>query len=278
MAKNAPAAAKPAPAKKPGKTVTTVKPAGTSLANIDSELNNEVASLKERLGQSEGRKITVEPKGNFVLPDGAELGDEIKVIVIDFASRNNYYSTPFDKDNPTPPDCYAMGRDIAKLVPEADSPDIQNPEGCRTCWANQFQSAANKKGKACSNRRLLAVLIVDPNDPDAHNDPEAPIYVLDVAPTSNRSFDGAAAAIARSLAGPPIKAIITVTATSMGTYASLSFLSPEPNPDYAAHYARRGECEELLFRRPDFEAAAAKTAKPAGRGTAARRPAGRSGR
>lgn len=264
-------AAKPAPANKPGKSIAA-KTTGTALATIDSELNNEVTSLKERLGQSEGRKISVEPRGAFLLPDGADLGDEIEIVVIDFASRNNYYATPFDKNNPTPPDCYAMGRDIAKLVPEADSPDLQTPEGCRGCWANQFQSAQNGKGKACSNRRLLAVLIVDPENDQAHNDPEAPIYILDVAPTSNKSFDGTAAAIARSLAGPPIKARIKVTAVPAGTYATLSFHSPEPNPDYAAHYQRRGECEDLLFRRPDFEAAAARTAKPAGRGPARRGP------
>lgn len=257
------------------KAIAATASAGKSMANIDAELANEVELMKGQLGQPGGNKINVSVPGDFTLPDGVNLGNEIKVVVVDFISSNKMYFTPFDKDNPTPPDCYAIGKDIAKLAPEPDSPDIQHPT-CAGCWANEFKSAANKKGKACGNRRILAVLIVDPEKPEAHNAPDAPLYILDLSPTNIKSFDGMASMIGRSLNGPPVKAILTVVGKNVGTYAAITFHDPEPNPDYGLHVARRPETVDMLNRKPDFtqKAAPAKAGKPAGRGQAPARRAG----
>ena len=91
---------------------TTAAAGGKSLVNIDAELAKEVATLRDAIGQSSGNKIKVEPSGNFVLPDGSNLGDEIQVVIVDFVSKNTFYSTPFNRDNPSPPDCYAIGKVI----------------------------------------------------------------------------------------------------------------------------------------------------------------------
>lgn len=256
---------------------TDVKSAtGTSLANIDAQLANEVAELRNQLGQSSGNKIKVEPTGDFVLPDGMNLGNEIQVVVVDFATHHDFYAGPFNKDNPEPPICYARGKDLTTLAPEADSPEIQ-ADKCASCPMNQFGSGQNGKSKACKNSRALAVLVVDPENPDAHNAPEAPIYSLILPPTSIKSFDGMAAGIGRSI-GPPIKAVITVTAKNVGTYAMMTFSDPLPNPDYAAHAGRRPEVQDMLYRKPDFAAYEAKKAQGPARGRAAparRAPAAR---
>lgn len=236
--------------------------ANKSIALIDQEMAKEVANLKSQIGQASGNKISVESTGNFKLPDGLDLGDEIHVVVIDFVSRNNFYSIPFNRDNPAPPDCYAIGKVIAEMAPEDDSPSPQN-ELCASCPLNQFGSGNGGRGKACSNRRLLAVVLVDPEDPDASAAADAPIYTLDLPPTAIKSFDGAASYVARALAGPPVKAVLTVTAKPVGTYAAISFSDPVPNPHYAVHYARRGEVQDMLFRKPDFATYEAK--KPARR-------------
>jgi hypothetical protein len=237
---------------------TALAPATASraLATIDSELASEVANLKNQIGQPSGNKIKVEASGDFILPDGMNLGNEIQVVVLDFISRNFFYSGPYNPNNISPPDCYAMGKEKASMAPEDDSPAKQNDK-CGTCPLNAFGSGNNGKSKACQNRYWLAVLLVNPENPDEHNDPAAPVYILDLSPSNLRSFEGAVSTIARTLAGPPLKALLTVTAKNVGTYAQVTFTDPLPNPDYAAHAARRSETVDVLHRRPDFAAAAA---------------------
>lgn len=248
------------------------KTAGTSIATIDQELAAEVASLKNQIGQPSGNKIKVEASGDFILPTGENLGDEISVVVVDFVTRHTFYSGPYNPSNLAPPDCYAIGRDLSTLAPEEDSPAIQHDD-CATCPLNQFGSGANGKSKACKNSRVLAVVLVDPEDPSAAALPEAPIYTLELPPTAIKSFDGAVQGVARALSGPPVKAVLTVRAKNVGTYALITFHDPLPNPDYAVHYSRRGEVQDTLFRKPDF---AAYEAKAPVRGRAAKAPARRS--
>lgn len=230
-----------------------LKPAssGTALALVDEQLANEIANLKQSISQPSGNRIKVEPTGDFILPDGMNLGNEIQVVVVDFVSRNTFYSGPYNPQNPSPPDCYAIGKNIAEMAPEQDSPSLQGDK-CATCPLNQFGSGNNGKSKACKNTRELAVRLVDPENPEY--DPNAPIYTLSLPPTAIRSFDGAVAAVLRSLNGPPLKAILTVSARNKGTYAEITFTDPVPNPDYAQDFARRGEVQDVLFRKPDFGA------------------------
>ena len=262
-----------APAAAPGKAKPSKdlapRTGNTSLANIDSQLNSEIDSIKSQIGGASGNKIRVEPTGDFILPDGMNLGNEIKIVVVDFASKNTLYLTPFNKDNPTPPDCYAIGKNIAAMAPEDDSPDKQS-DNCAGCPMNAFGSGQNGRSKACKNARVLAVLLVDDNDPEAHNAPDAPLYTIEVSPTSIKSFDGCVSNIARSLNGPPIKAVITVVGKNAGTYATLSFIEPEANPDYATHFERRQETDDVLYRKPDFAAYEAKAKAPARRAPARR--------
>lgn len=271
-------AAKKAPSKTaapaPGKGLAARRQT-TDMATIDAEMAQDMARLKETIGQSAGNRLKLEVTGSFTTPDGMDLGNEIKGIVIDYMSHNKFYTTPFNKDNPTPPDCYAIGKNIAEMAPEADSPQLQNPK-CGSCWANQFNSAQTGAGKACQNRRHVALLVIDENNPDAHNAPDAPIYILDLAPTSLQAFDAAVSAVARALNGPPVKAILTLVGKNHGTFAKVSFVEPEPNPDYALHYSRKGEVQDMLTRKPDFAAYEAKAAaQPKGRGRAAPAPARR---
>lgn len=230
-----------------------------SMTAIDDELSKEIANIKGQIGQTAGSKIKIESSGDFLLPDGFNLGNEIQVVVLDFVSRNFYYLTPWDAVNPAPPDCYALStlasknveNAIQNMAPEPDSPAVQS-DVCHTCPQNAWGSASNNKAKACQNRRWLSVLLVDSDNPEAHNAPDAPVYTLDISPSNIKSFTGAVAAIARALNGPPIKAILTVRGNNVGTYAALSFVEPVPNPDYASHMARRAECADILMRKPDF--------------------------
>lgn len=263
--------------KTPAAKDLTVKKTGTSIANVEAEMSQAAQDLRSQIGQSSSNRLKVTPQGDFTLPDGMSLGNEIQIVVVDFISRNSFYSGVYNPNNPSPPDCYAMGRIIMDMAPEPDSPSIQSDK-CAICPMNQFGSGANGTSKACKNTRELAVLVIDPENPEAHNDPAAPIYTMSLPPTAIKSFDGAVGYVSRTLGGLPIKAIITVTAKPVGTYALISFVEPVPNPDYALHWGRREEVQEALFRKPDFAAAAARPAQGGGRNrnaAPARRPAAR---
>lgn len=224
--------------------------AGRSLATVDQELSQEVANLKQQIGQPGGRAIKIKNTG-FVSPEGMDLGTEIQIVVLDFISKNMFYDRPYDPQNPAPPACFAQGKVIDDMVPDPDSPAIQ-ADACRTCPLNQFGSGNNGKSKACKNTRELAVLLLDPDNEDSITDPNAPVYTLSVPPSGLRAFDGAVASIARSLAGPPVKAILTAIVKDAGTYGLVSFVDPVANPHYAQHYARRAEAKSLIERKPDF--------------------------
>ncbi len=226
----------------------------TALTTVDAELAKQVATLKEQIGQPGGRRIKIEPSGNIQTPEGQDLGPEIQVVVIDFLSKNTWYPNQYDPQNIVPPDCFAFGKIIDDMKPDDLSPDKQS-DLCKTCPQNVFGSAPNGRAKACKNTRDLAVLLVDGDHPESLTDPKAPIYLLSVTPTSIRSFDGFVSGLLRTL-GPPIKAIVTVKATPQGTYSSLSFLDPVPNPYYGEHFGRTQEAQDILSVKPTYTDAA----------------------
>ncbi len=243
------------------KAVATAN-AGKNIALVDAELSNEAQALRATIGATAGKMLKIDgPTGSFILPDGSNLGDEIQVVVVDYTSKNMLYVGAYDRNNPTPPVCYADNKVIADMAPVPESPQVQ-AENCGVCSMNVFGSGAGGRSKACKNTRELAVLFVDPQDPEAHNAPDAPIYRMSLSPTMLRPFDGFVTQIQRLLNGPPIKAIVTMTAKSLGNYAAVTFRDPVPNPDYAAHFGRRGEASDLLHTVPDFNA---RSAQPAGR-------------
>lgn len=234
----------------PRKNAVATVPQSRALATVDQELSQEVANLKQQIGQPGGRAIKIKNTG-FVSPEGMDLGTEIQIVVLDFVSKNLFYDRPYDPQNPIPPACFAQGKMLDLMAPDEASP-VPQSDSCKTCPLNAFGSGSNGKSKACKNTRELAVLLLDPDNEDSLTDPSTPIYTLSVPPTGLRAFDGVVAAIARSLAGPPIKAILTATVKDAGTYGLLSFVDPVPNPHYAEHVSRRAECKDLLERKPDF--------------------------
>lgn len=255
--------------KSASKSVST--PAGsTALSTLDSQLAQEVATIRDAIGGPAGNAIKIKPTGDFVLPDGAIIGNQIQVVVLDFVSKNFLYTERYDPNNPSPPACFAVGKNIAAMVPVKEAPDPQS-ENCASCPMNAFGSGENGKSKACKNTRELAVLLVE--DDGSHNAPDAPIYTLSLSPTNMRSFDSFVSNCVRTLGGPPIKAIVTLSGENVGTYASITCSDMVPNPNYAEHFMRRSEADVLLTRLPDFtpRQAPARNNKPAARRVGNRR-------
>ena len=121
--------------------------------NYQEQLAKEAAEISKRIATPSGDRIRFNSNRSLITPDGGE-GEELEVVVVDFVSSNLFYDGPFDRDNPQPPGCFAIGVEPSLLVPSPNSPNKQ-AETCSACPNNQFGSAG--KGKACKNTRLLAV-------------------------------------------------------------------------------------------------------------------------
>lgn len=242
------------------------KVAKTDLATIDAQLAAE--SIKEQVSAGGGGpRLSINSNGNWQTPDGAELGSSIRVIVIDFLTRHTWYPHPYQQGNPLPPGCFAVGKTLAKMAPPDNVPERQH-ETCAGCPMNEWGSAAVGNGKACTQRRELAVILEEQAE-DLEN---AEIFVISLSPTQIKFFDGFARQCERILNGPPIKAVVTIEAVPVqgARYFSVAFNDIARNEYYADHFQLRDEALALLDVLPDTTGYVPSTQKP-GKAPLARR-------
>lgn len=96
------------------------------------------------------------------------LPDEIEVIVVAEGLINAYYDSPYEEGGENrSPACFAValaekGVD-SKITSHESSPNRQGGKEfkCQGCEMNKFGTAERGKGKACGNRRRLAVVFAD---------------------------------------------------------------------------------------------------------------------
>lgn len=208
-------------------------PADMSLAD---QIKADLAAVANQVEGNIVERIRLSSKG-FTTPDG-ETGETLTCVIVDFATANNYYAQPFDRDNPTPPDCWAVSKIPSDLKPDSSVSDPQ-AESCSVCPMNKFESGVGKS-KACKNTRLLAIMQLDAAD-------DSPIWLLSVPPSSIRNFD--------TYVSTTLKGRHNVTPAMVVTQIYM-----DPNKTYPAprcKFERLLSEEELMFyysRRPEAEA------------------------
>ena len=104
--------------------------------------------------------------GRISYQGNAIKGDELDVIVIDSVLENCLYDSDYDSDNPSPPICYAFGRDDKAMAPHPEAAKPQHAT-CQGCPHNEFGTAEKGKGKACKNVRRLALVPGDVSSAEA---------------------------------------------------------------------------------------------------------------
>lgn len=258
-------------AKKPAAKTTAVATRSAGAVSVKATIQSQIAKLAGKTEPATGTKIRVTQSKEFVLPDGTRTRDPIQVVILDFCSRNLFYPGAFDKDNPTPPACFAIGEEPKKLVPSENSPEPQC-DTCAGCPNNAWDSNPNGKGgKACKNTRLLAVL---PPDADDTTD----IWLLEVSPTAVRVFDGYVNGLSTRLQSAPFQVVTTVGMDDSKDYPSLIFTDPELlSEDKQEVVAGRIEAaQKLLMAEPDVSGYGQEpTKKPAAKKAAPVKAAGR---
>jgi hypothetical protein len=211
--------------------------------SIRKMLAQQVTSDIERLGSVGGKdaiRITQDKK--FELPNG-DFTDSLRVAVVDFVYRNEYYLGAFNRKSIQPPACFAISATAADLKASANSP-VKQSDSCGTCQQNQFGSSPQGDGKACKNTVYLAVLPTDATE-------DTPIWVLKTSPTAIKHFNSYVAKVARA-AGVPVAAVTTeIFFDPSSTYASLRFEATGVNPVFELTVTRKDEARHRLLQEPD---------------------------
>lgn len=242
------------------------KPKGTALMSpkdVDDYYRKKAEAQAARLPAGEGNKISI--RGGKFTYRGANLGDELTVVIVAFGFENAFYTESFDPDDRRPPACAAVGFDQAALVPMANAPERQ-AASCAECEHNKWGSAEKGRGKACKN--VIRLALIGAAELDA--DPSAiDVLRLDVPPTSNANFNKFVKGADKVLHRPP-EGLITVISFDDDPdldYPKLLFrTAPEPllsGEHIALVEQKAAEAETTLLAEYDFTAAAEPRAKKA---------------
>lgn len=140
---------------------TPAKKQSTAVVNWESKLAQyaeAAATQEEAVGTSNFLSFKA---GVIAFQGNPVANNKLQAVVVDSVMENVYYDTPYDEDDPRPPVCFAFGRDEKEMKPheKASKPQAQS---CSECEWNKFGSAENGKGKACANRRRIALLPAEP--------------------------------------------------------------------------------------------------------------------
>ena len=212
--------------------------------NYEEQLAKEAAEIAKRISAPSGDRIRFNANRAFITPDGQE-GETLEVVIVDFVSSNLFYDGPFDRDNPQPPGCFAIGAEPSLMVPSPNSPNRQ-AETCSACPNNQFGSAPNGKGKACKNTRLLGLMPATGGD-------DAPIWIMSVPPTSLKSFDTYVGTLASKHRTSPVGVVTQITLDPGNTFASprFSVVRPLKPTELGDFMPRREDAAARLYAEPD---------------------------
>ena len=175
-------------------------------------------------------------------------GNKADMVVLESVFENAFYPDKFGTSDNTSPACYAFSTSGGPDM--APHPDAEHPQSktCRECPHNKFGSAdgGRGKGKACANRRRLAVISAAAVS-SAEEVNNAPTAYLRVPPTSTRYWS---AYVQNVLAR-----------TDMPFFASITNIGVVPDPKTTmrvnfTHVAeiKDDELLEALYRRAAAEA------------------------
>jgi hypothetical protein len=129
--------------------------------NWEEQLANQAASAAASV-----RPVTstISLRAGIVSYQGVQApNNKLELLVIAFAHENTLYLKPYDADNPSSPDCYAVGEALPDtsaddLIPAANVPEPQAAK-CGDCeYAKWGSDLKGGRGKACQQRYRLVCI------------------------------------------------------------------------------------------------------------------------
>jgi len=138
---------------------------GTALEKLKQQM---AARADDYASEEEVKSTFISMRGGILRYGGEEMpGNEMLVVILDSIHENTYYPGAFDPNVMLPPKCFAIGREEKKMEPHENVPDPEDAkdsyfelqaDSCSECPHSQWGSADKGAGKACGNRRRLAVI------------------------------------------------------------------------------------------------------------------------
>lgn len=246
-------------AAKPAAKAAT-KPATKAVAKWDDKMAKyatEVAATEKVAGgKFVSLKSGVLSYGGVTMP-----GNKMTVVILDHIMENTFYPDGFDADQPSSPSCFAFGRNENEIAPHEDSAEAV-ADKCKGCPNNEWGSAEKGRGKACANKRRLAMLTEEGLD----DIEEAEVAYLRVPPTSITAWAKYVQDIATNMRRPPFGVVTEISVIpDAKTQFRLDFKhvqTIEEDDVLEALEARREKVQdEIGFPYAPFEAAEAPKAR-----------------
>ena len=187
------------------------------LVSVQDRIRSRLANIDSSTQQVSGQNISCKGKV-FRLPTGQTSPGPMNCIIVDYINKNMWYKDQYVEGEFAEPDCFAVGRDIASMVP---AETVKEPihAMCDSCPKNKFGTKG--RGKECGNNVLLAVL-----SEDFSADTE--LYAIKVSPTALSEWTK----YVRSLAIAQVDPSQVITSLSFEEklgYPSLRFKQLGPN-------------------------------------------------
>lgn len=137
-----------------------------------AEYYRRMAEAYAATEQTPGNTISVR-NGIMSVGDQPIPGNQFAAVIMDAVRLNTFYPKAFNANSIEPPICYAIGRNDAELAPHPDMQKdlnyfVPQAERCSACPHNEYGSDQNGKGKACTNRRRLIMLLAGTYNNTAH--------------------------------------------------------------------------------------------------------------
>lgn len=154
---------------------TKEKVTGTAVANWQEELaaQAEMSKAQEATAGGSGGRFFGLRAGQLTFGDDTFPGNQIACVITDHIFENIFYEGSFDPESKNPPTCFAFGRDAKTMGPpeavDEHEEFTRQSDLCVNCVQNEWGSAQTGKGKACSNRRRLAIIPAGTYVPQGRN-------------------------------------------------------------------------------------------------------------
>jgi hypothetical protein len=190
----------------------------TAIANFDEELAQLAReSADQEAGVGGGSFFSIQG-GQLTFNGNPVPENRLLAVVVDSLNENVYYEDTFDPDNPTSPACYAFGRSDDDMRPHEDVDDPK-AETCASCPMNEWGSADVGRGKACRNRRRLALLQAGTIQRDGSFEIEVnatsmereELCYLGLPPTSLKGWAAYVKKLSGTINRPPLAVVTEIT-------------------------------------------------------------------
>ena len=245
--------------KKPATKKAVAKRKSTAVGSVADMFQQ---GLETELGREQmGAGKTLSIRNSKFKFEGADLGNEISVVLLDYVFVNQFFKGKFDPDNRQPPACFAMAENEQDLTPLPASPEIQNGgEPCVDCWANEFESDDAGRGKACKNGRRIAVMSAEAWEDDDFTDyiDSDAVGYLTLPPTTNPTWRTYVNKLGKTAKLPVWGVITTLSFDPDVDYPKLEFTATAKLQDVLDEngakklLALRDEIHDELRAVPDF--------------------------